>query len=230
MVYGIIQRHGGTIAIESELGAGSTFSIHLPMTEQAAVNDSSKRQAESASVLLHVLVVDDEPRVAQTISDYLTIDGHTVEIAHDGLDALEKFHQGWFDLVVTDLAMPGMSGDGLAGTIKQIAPNQPIILLTGFGDMMKASGEKPASVDIIVSKPVTLTTFREALNQVGAKPLQHVVDHYKGAANDKEEMKDENHTTDDDITSAARAFQESGPSARDEQPNRIGEKDSTSLG
>ncbi|MBI1922614.1 PAS domain S-box protein [Candidatus Poribacteria bacterium] len=101
MVYGIIQRHSGTIAVESQLGVGTTFRICLPVpgSQRAA---SSEQMAEAASGPLHVLVVDDELLVREIITDYLTRDGHTVETAANGAEALEKYHPGRFDLIVTD--------------------------------------------------------------------------------------------------------------------------------
>ncbi|MBI1926092.1 response regulator [Candidatus Poribacteria bacterium] len=171
MVYGIIQRHRGTIAIESELGVGTTVHICLPVPKGQGAADNG-RAAKVVSGPLHVLVVDDEPLVTEIIADYLTGDGHTVETATDGWDALEKFQKGWFDFVITDQAMPGMSGDRLAAVIKRIAPTKPIILLTGFGDLMNEAGEKPANVDFIVSKPITLSMFREVLHQVNSSLLR----------------------------------------------------------
>ena len=92
--------------------------------------------------------------------------GHTVETANNGLEGLDKFLSGQFDLDVTDRAMPEMGGDQLATTIKQLAPDRPIIMLTGFGDLMDAKGEKPAGVDIVVAKPVTFDALQGAIRQV----------------------------------------------------------------
>ena len=78
---------------------------------------------------------------------------------------IEKYRAGTFDLVLTDRAMPEMNGDVLAAEIKKINPRQPILLLTGFGDLMSGAGEKPEGVDLVVSKPFTLNSLREALSQ-----------------------------------------------------------------
>jgi DNA-binding response OmpR family regulator len=85
------------------------------------------------------------------LTEYLTDSGHTVEVATNGREGLEKFHQGTFDLMMTDRALPEMNGDQLAIAVKRIAPKMPVIMLTGFGDLMEASGEKPAGVDMILS-------------------------------------------------------------------------------
>jgi CheY-like chemotaxis protein len=73
------------------------------------------------------------------VIEQLSSQGHTVETANNGLEGLDKFLSGQFDLVVTDRAMPEMGGDQLATAIKQVAPDRPIIMLTGFGDLMEAA-------------------------------------------------------------------------------------------
>lgn len=165
IVHGIIRRHKGTIEIKSEPGEGTTFIIRLPISIEAQA-ESEGQKARATVHSLHVLLVDDEPMVCDVISRYLTLDGHTVEIANNGREGVEKFCKGRFDLVITDRAMPDMNGVELANLIKQHAPNNPIIMLTGFGDMMKVTGDMPASVDYLWSKPVTLSGFREALAEV----------------------------------------------------------------
>ncbi|MBI1930043.1 response regulator [Candidatus Poribacteria bacterium] len=177
LVYGILQRHEGTIDVESELGAGSTFRIRLPIQTEHAP-DAELRSARQAATgqrsgvkppsrSLRVLVVEDEPMIHQMLTTYLTSYGHTTEVATNGTEGLEKFQASQFDVVVTDRAMPEMGGDQLAAAIKEIMPNVPVIMLTGFGDLMNAVDEKPAGVDMILSKPVGLTEFRAALEKLG---------------------------------------------------------------
>ncbi len=136
MVYGIVQRHQGTIDINSEVGKGSTFIVRLPLQ---SANPQSVPSAQSVKALEHlrVLVVDDEAMVRTIIGEYFKNDGHTVEVADSGRDGLEKFHKGQFDLVVVDRAMPDMNGDRVATAIRSADPNVTIVMLTGFGAMMK---------------------------------------------------------------------------------------------
>jgi CheY-like chemotaxis protein len=165
MVYGIVQRHEGTIDIRSEAGEGTTFTIRLPARRGER---SGQRTEPSPSLLraLRILVVEDEPTVCGIIAAYLARDGHAVETATSGTEGLKKYMAGQFDLVITDRAMPGLSGDQLTAAVKQKTPDRPVIMLTGFGDMMKAAGEKPEGVDFILAKPVSLDQLRKALAQV----------------------------------------------------------------
>ena len=99
------------------------------------------------------------------LSDYLTSDGHTVQLATDGRAALMYFQEEAFDLVVTDRGMPHLSGDQLAEAIREIS-DVPIIMVTGFGGMMLASGERPPGIDFILSKPVAIASLRKAIVNV----------------------------------------------------------------
>jgi signal transduction histidine kinase/CheY-like chemotaxis protein len=164
MVYGIIQRHGGVMEIESEEGAGTTFRLSLPIRER--IEDAPDGYAYLPHARkLHCLVVDDEPMVRELIGGYLNSEGHTFVTEPNGRQALETYKTQTFDLVMTDRAMPEMSGDALSVQIKAINPNQPIIMMTGFGDLMGATGETPDGVDVIVSKPIRLEEFQEAISK-----------------------------------------------------------------
>ncbi|MBI3970560.1 MAG: PAS domain S-box protein [Chloroflexi bacterium] len=169
MVHGIVERHGGDLAIESAVGAGTTVRLCLPIEarppEKATAPPLTERRPPRP---LHVLVIDDEPVVRQTTAAYLQTDGHTAVVAGSGREGIERFDAGRFDAVITDRAMPDMSGDQVAAAIKRLAPAIPVFLLTGFGDVMTAVGERPDHVDGILSKPVTLARLRAALATVTA--------------------------------------------------------------
>ena len=104
---------------------------------------------------MKILVIDDDPRSYNIVKRCLETNKHTVEIAEAGRPGIEKFRNGNFDMVITDRAMPDMNGDMVAQEIKKMAPNMPIIMLTGFGYIMSEKQDRPAGVDIVVSKPVT---------------------------------------------------------------------------
>jgi PAS domain S-box-containing protein len=162
LVNTIIERHGGTMAIESRVGHGTTIIARLPRHTSATVPAASKGPAE-APRRLRILLVEDEANVRTVVTQQLSSEGHTVDSATNGREGLEKFMGSWFDLIITDRAMPEMGGDQLAAAIIGIAPDKPIIMLTGFGDLMTAKGEKPAGVRAVVSKPVTLDVLRQAI-------------------------------------------------------------------
>jgi signal transduction histidine kinase len=162
-VYGIVRRHEGEIDIQSELGRGTSISVSLPL-ERYAKPPEAPKPAGAPRDTLRILVVEDEPLVREVICVYLDEDKHEVVTAANGREGLEKFKAGGtFDLVMTDRAMPEMNGDQLAAEIKKLKPDQHVILLTGFGDLMAGSGEQPPGVDLVVSKPFTLAALRNAI-------------------------------------------------------------------
>jgi DNA-binding response OmpR family regulator len=171
VVHSIVARHHGRLEIETQEGAGTKVSVVLPAVPQNIVEFRKPvLNAEARLRKLRVLVVDDEPMVRDVIRLYLGEDGHVVETATDGKDALEKFMAGQFDMVMTDRAMPEMSGDQLAGKVKALNPLVPVILLTGFGDLMNAEGEKPQGVDAVAAKPFTLQSLRNTIAEVCGTP------------------------------------------------------------
>jgi len=165
-VYGIVRRHDGEIEIQTEQGRGTSVAISLPL-ERASRPPDAPKPPRPALAALRILVVEDEPLVREVLSVYLQEDQHEVALAENGRLGLEKFiAEGPFDLVMTDRAMPEMNGDALAAEIKKLNPQQPLILLTGFGDLMTEAGEQPTGVDLVVSKPFTLATLRSAMAKV----------------------------------------------------------------
>jgi signal transduction histidine kinase len=162
-VYGIVRRHDGEIDIQSEPGRGTSVAISLPLDR--GDKPQAPRPGSAATEPLRVLVVEDEPMVREVLGVYLSEDNHEVTMAENGREGLQKFCDGTFDIVLTDRAMPEMNGDELAAEIKKIRPDQPVVLLTGFGDLMSGAGEQPEGVDFVVSKPFTLNTLRNAIQK-----------------------------------------------------------------
>jgi signal transduction histidine kinase len=163
IAYGVVQRHGGQMEVRSTSGGGTTISASFPLQRKPAPVESTKPAALMIKPS-RILVVEDEPLVRELIVVYLSEDKHSVVSACDGRDGLEKFQAGNFDLVLTDRAMPGLNGDQLAQKIKKLKPRQPVVLLTGFGELMP--GEKlPDGIDAVVAKPFTMETLREAVSK-----------------------------------------------------------------
>lgn len=173
MSHGIVRRHRGRIEIQSEIGQGTKMLVHLPKMESRAAavraNADTGRQAgglRPAGPPREVLFVDDEESARLVVEQYLIADGHKVQVAADGMAGLSKFTEGRFDVVILDRAMPGMNGDRLAAAIKALSPGTPIIMLTGYGDMMNEQGERPAGIDMILTKPFTRESLRHAMDEV----------------------------------------------------------------
>ena len=164
-VYGIIQRHGGEISIHSEVGKGTTFSIRLPVhTVQLASLRRAKLPVISKIRPLHVLVVEDDPLVRGIEVEYMVSDGHTVETAADGGEGLSKFRAGRFDLVLVDRAMPVVNGDQLIQAIKELNPDMPVILVTGFTDIWE-DDHKERQANLILPKPFSHDNLRDAVGR-----------------------------------------------------------------
>lgn len=164
--YGIVKRHGATLEIASAAGAGTTVTIALPIARTENVSDGETASPTKQIYPCRVLLVEDERALRYIITEYLTSDGHTVECASNGHEAIDVFRGSWFDVVITDRAMPDLNGDQVACAIKQRSPGKPVILLTGFGDVMNAVGETPAGVDLILTKPIQQEHLRDAVAAV----------------------------------------------------------------
>ena len=166
MVFGIVQRHQGTIEVETELGTGTSFTIRLPIGESTEPKEVEAKGGVQPMSALKVLVVDDDPAVLMMHAELLKADGHSVETALTARIALEKFQVGRYDLVMTDRAMPEMNGDELAAAIKKLAPDGPVLMVTAFGDVLEMAGESPEHADLVLSKPVARADLREAVIKV----------------------------------------------------------------
>ena len=167
MVHGIVERHRGKLTIESTPGEGTTFTIRLPLAQDAAASSDRIGLADMhTKSALNVLIIDDEASVLEVLSRYLRCDGHSVATAASGREALEKFRRNPFDLVVVDRAMSEMSGDQTARVIKQVNRSVPIIMLTGFAISSDRNGARPEAVDEILYKPITLDALRSTMGRL----------------------------------------------------------------
>jgi signal transduction histidine kinase len=164
IVYGIVRRHEGELKIESAPGRGTTITVMLPV-RQGEKFTTSTPVAPPAKRPLRILVVDDEPLVREVIISFLSEDRHEIVTAENGREGLERFREGEFDVVLTDRAMPEMNGIEFAREVRKMKPHQPVVLLTGFGDMMSGSERRPPDIDIVVSKPFTLNSLRHAIEK-----------------------------------------------------------------
>jgi PAS domain S-box-containing protein len=155
MSYGIIKRFGGEIEVVSELGYGTTFTIILPAGEvekDEATSPQTIKQGRQA----HILVIDDEEVVRSVLSRTLANVNHQVTLAANGEKGVQLFKEGKFDMVLTDLGMPGMSGWEVCKMIKKISPDTPVGMITGWGAEMSESKMDEYGLDFLISKPFDL--------------------------------------------------------------------------
>jgi CheY-like chemotaxis protein len=166
MTYGIISRHGASIAVESEEGRGSAFRIVFPsgieVTPVAPAPPVDARPVQP----IKCLVVDDETAVRVVLGDILESAGHSVVVLGDGAEAIARFRDEPFDLVLTDLAMPRVSGWQVARAVKQIAPHVPVFLVTGFGVELSAEERRAHGVDLVLVKPLQMQEILDAVAEV----------------------------------------------------------------
>ncbi len=160
---GVVQRHGGELRVESVEGEGTTFRIRLPLREQVEEEgDVGTSQADNVGSL-KILAVEDEPSQREVLEEILALEGHRVHLAADGKEGFEKIREDSYDLMITDRAMPGMNGDQLAAKVKEQKPDQPVVMLTGFGDMMEAGNDYPRNADYLMKKPFSRDSLRKAI-------------------------------------------------------------------
>jgi signal transduction histidine kinase/uncharacterized protein YigA (DUF484 family) len=165
--YGIIQRHGGELTIDTEEGAGTTVTFRLPAAKR------TPRPSAPAPVgvgpPLHVLLIDDEVDVRSVIADMIVEDGHRVTQVSGGPEGLGVLGgDGRVDLVLTDLGMLGMNGWEVARAVKASYPTTVVGLVTGWDEGSGPKPIEPSHVDFILRKPLTQTTLRDVIAQARA--------------------------------------------------------------
>lgn len=151
--YGIIHRHHGTIVLESAEDKGTSFTITIPKQEGVVLEEKKEESRADEQKKARILVVEDEEDVRELLKDILTDGGHDVEFTPDGKKGIELFKGKEFDMVFTDLGMPGMSGWQVAEQIKKINKKTPVVLITGWEVQQKGRELKKSGVDMVVKKP-----------------------------------------------------------------------------
>ena len=155
--YRIVERHHGHFDVLSALGEGSRVRACLPEHRPLATEDlpepPARERETGGEMSCRILVIDDDVDVLDVLAEILRTNTHSVVAAHNGAEGLEVFRNSKFDLVFTDLGMPGMNGWEVAAGVKALSPSTPVGLITGWGANVDEKRMKEAGVDLIVSKP-----------------------------------------------------------------------------
>lgn len=172
MVFGTVERHKGSLEIESEVGKGTIMRLVFPVYKPGDTDILEEEQTELAtSSALHILYIDDEPVLRDLMQELLGIGGHRVKAADGGQTGIDAFQAAQaesepFDLVISDLGMPNVDGRQVAQAIKRESPSTPVMLLTGWGKIMEADGDVPEHVDLVLSKPPQLNELMSAITRL----------------------------------------------------------------
>jgi len=167
VVHGIVKDHKGIILVESELGKGTTFSIYFPAVEKEAVVETQTDE-KLPTGNERILLIDDEESMVKLGHQRLERLGYKVEATIDPNDALELFRSqpNQFDLVITDLTMPQITGDKLVKEILNIRPDIPVILCTGFSEKIDEKKAKAIGAAEYVEKPLDKRDFALIVRKV----------------------------------------------------------------
>jgi len=176
VVYGVVQRHKGTIDLKTEEGEGTTFTIHLPRARRTAAerDDSAEAQDEDPARRrpLRLLVVEDDAKTRQLLEEELRAEGMEVRTAANGDAGWQAFQADAYDAVITGHAMPGLSGEQLVSRIKARRPETFVIMVTGFGKLLE-SDLPQKKMDVLLSKPAQVSDIVLALKRAGRGVRDH---------------------------------------------------------
>lgn len=173
MVYGMMQRHEGLIEIDSAPGRGTCIRLSFPIREKALPAAEFPTSQVNKKRSLRILCIDDESQIQELLKNCLTSLEHNVTTASGGKQGVEMFRAAMrkkqpFETIITDLGMPDIDGQQVARTIKAESPGTPVIMMTGWGSVMKEDGEVVSGVDAVVGKPPRIGELNSLLLKLTA--------------------------------------------------------------
>jgi len=167
LIHGIVKNYGGDITVESEKGKGTTFKVYLPRVE-ADVSPGEKPSATLPRGTERILFVDDEKAAVDATQLMLGNLGYRITARTSSIEALEAFRNNpeGFDLVITDMTMPNMTGKDLAREMMSIRSDIPIILCTGFSEQIDEHKAKKMGINAYVMKPIVRREIAKTIREV----------------------------------------------------------------
>jgi len=167
VIHGIVKRHGGGILVESEAGKGTVFEIYFPALEETALEEKEP-EGEIKGGSERILFVDDEQSMVDLNHQRLERLGYQVKSTTKPVEALEWFRvdPDQFDVIITDMTMPQMTGDRLTKEILKIRPEMPVIICTGYSERMSEKDAEALGAQKYIEKPVGIQNLAAALREV----------------------------------------------------------------
>jgi PAS domain S-box-containing protein len=168
VVHGIVNTHDGHISVYSEPDKGTRFDVYLPLFDLADIKAETVSPEKLTIGNEHILLVDDEKPIVDVVQQMLERLGYQVTVRTSSIEALEVFRASMdkFDLVLTDLTMPNMTGDKLAGELMNIRPDIPIILCTGFSEKMSKERAEALGIKDFLMKPIVKSDLAKTVREV----------------------------------------------------------------
>jgi len=159
VVHGIVKSYGGHITLESKEGSGTSFTVYLPTITRQIIPSEDSSPKPIVGGREKILLIDDQDSMLQIMGIMLTRLGYSVTAKQNSLDALTLFYEDprAFDMIITDQTMPDLTGSNLAKKVLRIRPDIPIILCTGFSDLISADEAREMGIREYLMKPVTIS-------------------------------------------------------------------------
>jgi nitrogen-specific signal transduction histidine kinase/ActR/RegA family two-component response regulator len=168
-VYGIVKQSGGFIWVYSEIGRGTSFKIYLPRVDQPVERAGAVRSvSEAPRGTETILLAEDEQDVREVAREFLESGGYTVIEARDGAEALKRVekHEGTIDLVLTDMVMPGMTGQELTARLLQSLPDIRVLYMSGYSERAAADCAGGDSAMRLLAKPFSRWALLRAVHEI----------------------------------------------------------------